>query len=354
MKQRVGLGKANLSADVRLVQALLNCCGRMPRRQPMASGLVTDGRFGPRTLNAIKAYQADRFGASDGVISPGRPTIRALAYESRIATSFFGLNNSISMPVRSTLIRDIPNPIDQIPLLPPPLIATNEDEERANAAFTLLPRTLAVAAKAVRIVDQARDLLRLKRDTPENRQALSLVAKHFTERKESADPLNVYIDFIYGIFVLAQNNLATRIAQAPMRGFFVGSKALQGPNAAAAMYWASAWTILPGVPVGGWVTLYPLWSQLSDQLKISIVIHELAHGFGFKENQPNSVNDYAYPHEPRYAPLPMGRRVYTAACYGTFAHDAAFGSPSMVRDYGHVEKFERSPFVSNAGTITDP
>ena len=67
----VGEGGQNDEADVRLVQELLNA--------KAGAGLDVDGKYGPKTLAAIKAFQEATFnGWSDGLIEPGQNTIKAL------------------------------------------------------------------------------------------------------------------------------------------------------------------------------------------------------------------------------------------------------------------------------------
>lgn len=71
----VGKGGANHVEDVRLVQSLLNAWLRPRGDTP----LTVDGVVGPRTEAAIRAFQQGVTGASDGLVSPGGPTMRALA-----------------------------------------------------------------------------------------------------------------------------------------------------------------------------------------------------------------------------------------------------------------------------------
>ena len=63
----VGPSQANLSADVTLVQTLLNQAG---------ASLTVDGGYGPMTEAAIVAYQGKTMGVAspDGVVGPGGPT----------------------------------------------------------------------------------------------------------------------------------------------------------------------------------------------------------------------------------------------------------------------------------------
>jgi len=70
----VGLGGRNRPEDVKAIQRLLN------RSLPGHPRLVEDGRVGPRTLQAINAFQSDRLGMRhpDGLVEPGERTHRGL------------------------------------------------------------------------------------------------------------------------------------------------------------------------------------------------------------------------------------------------------------------------------------
>lgn len=76
----VGLGARNDVADVRIVQMLLNL-----NRGVFAAGapfepLEVDGRIGPATIDAIKAYETGVMGlaGSDGLVAPGDATMGSL------------------------------------------------------------------------------------------------------------------------------------------------------------------------------------------------------------------------------------------------------------------------------------
>lgn len=67
----VGAGATNTPADVRVVQNLLN--------RATNSALAVDGDCGPRTREAITAFQAGFLRQPDGRIDPDGPTMRRLA-----------------------------------------------------------------------------------------------------------------------------------------------------------------------------------------------------------------------------------------------------------------------------------
>lgn len=75
----VGKNGINRDADVRTVQELL-------RAQKYDVGSV-DGIVGPRTINAITAFQGRFLHHPDGLISPGGPTWRRLAGDSITANT---------------------------------------------------------------------------------------------------------------------------------------------------------------------------------------------------------------------------------------------------------------------------
>jgi peptidoglycan hydrolase-like protein with peptidoglycan-binding domain len=70
----VGNGGFNNTADVKLVQMLLNNWLRKANKQP----LKVDGIIGPKTIKEITDYQRSFGGVIDGRIDPNGPTIKTL------------------------------------------------------------------------------------------------------------------------------------------------------------------------------------------------------------------------------------------------------------------------------------
>jgi murein endopeptidase len=71
IKKSVGLGGVNNTADVKVVQTLLNQIGDH-------AALVVNGTCGNDTIAAIKAFQSGFFSVPDGRIDPGGQTIKRL------------------------------------------------------------------------------------------------------------------------------------------------------------------------------------------------------------------------------------------------------------------------------------
>lgn len=72
------MGSANMLADVRIVQELLN---RVPRYEGgPEEPLVVDGRCGPILIAAIRKFQSEQFFQllEDGKVQPGKQTITRL------------------------------------------------------------------------------------------------------------------------------------------------------------------------------------------------------------------------------------------------------------------------------------
>jgi peptidoglycan hydrolase-like protein with peptidoglycan-binding domain len=72
----VGAGGRNLPTDVVTVQYLLNCVpaghgGPVPE-------LAVDGMAGPKTIAAIRKFQAAAFGWADGRVDPGGRSLKTL------------------------------------------------------------------------------------------------------------------------------------------------------------------------------------------------------------------------------------------------------------------------------------
>lgn len=76
IESSVGHNGQNVKSSVMTVQYLLNCV-------PAAQGgpepeLAVDGIVGPRTIAAIKRFQARKVGFADGRVDPGGKTLAAL------------------------------------------------------------------------------------------------------------------------------------------------------------------------------------------------------------------------------------------------------------------------------------
>jgi peptidoglycan hydrolase-like protein with peptidoglycan-binding domain len=81
----VGAGGTNKADDVKFIQTRLN-------RFPASDGgpappLVVDGLIGPKTLAAIRQFQAAHFGWQDGRVDPGGPTLVELTIDDVDTTS---------------------------------------------------------------------------------------------------------------------------------------------------------------------------------------------------------------------------------------------------------------------------
>lgn len=75
----VGTSGTNDVTDVMVFQSLFNL--NIPRfRQPRPTPLKVDGRIGPKTIKAIEAFEIGvmKLPASDGMLAPGDPTVKAL------------------------------------------------------------------------------------------------------------------------------------------------------------------------------------------------------------------------------------------------------------------------------------
>lgn len=91
----VGVGGSNRPADVRIVQRLLNARG-------FPSGPV-DGQFGPRTRQAIIAFQGTFMRRPDGLIEPGGITIRRLNEPISVPPEPISLTQLVPLPAASSL-----------------------------------------------------------------------------------------------------------------------------------------------------------------------------------------------------------------------------------------------------------
>jgi peptidoglycan hydrolase-like protein with peptidoglycan-binding domain len=156
----VGRNSTNNKADVVLIQRLLNAASTVID-SAVYSGKV-DGIYGPKTASAIAAYQRIRVGAVDGMISPGRVTIRHLALDARWGSTpkelTIGGNEAIDLDIQP---------------LPPGVTQDAQELARAKRAFGLLDTVIAMARRAVRTLTASRTT------DAAGIRALALVDKHF-------------------------------------------------------------------------------------------------------------------------------------------------------------------------------
>jgi peptidoglycan hydrolase-like protein with peptidoglycan-binding domain len=102
----VGHQGRNDIVDVRVVQRLLN-----DDIAQASTPLKVDGLMGPKTLAAIKAFQARATGGSDGRFDPNGPAIKKLA-DQHIKNVISGLN-----PELLTMLKGMPLSASQPPAL---------------------------------------------------------------------------------------------------------------------------------------------------------------------------------------------------------------------------------------------
>ena len=95
----VGRNGANHTGDTRFVQRLLNDAG---------AALTVDGLVGPKTIQAIEAFQGRNGIGADGRVDPGGGTLRAL-----VAGFWATLTSGTSVP---DLIVDGLKPLDDATL----------------------------------------------------------------------------------------------------------------------------------------------------------------------------------------------------------------------------------------------
>jgi peptidoglycan hydrolase FlgJ len=84
----IGPSRPNETDDVRLLQRLLNMASNTAG---FHTTLVEDGRFGPKTENAILAFQRTSFGdaGADGIVAPNGQTFHRLTTKSKVAVPAF-------------------------------------------------------------------------------------------------------------------------------------------------------------------------------------------------------------------------------------------------------------------------
>jgi peptidoglycan hydrolase-like protein with peptidoglycan-binding domain len=90
IQKSVGEGGINRPQDVGVVQTLLNLTSE--RKGTPKERLAVDGIVGPKTIAAIREYQAKFCKVADGLIDPGKETISRLNQ----TTPVYPSNNGVS------------------------------------------------------------------------------------------------------------------------------------------------------------------------------------------------------------------------------------------------------------------
>lgn len=115
----VGHGARNARSDVRLVQHLLN-----RHRTPRGALLKIDGIVGPRTMAAIRGFQANvvHLLPVDGRIDPGGPSFTALTTAPHSVTNLHAAAKT-GKAASSVSLKSKPSHPKAIPKVTPPVVA---------------------------------------------------------------------------------------------------------------------------------------------------------------------------------------------------------------------------------------
>ncbi len=294
----VGAMGANRLDDTKIVQTLLNACqatcaGSWPR-------LVVDGRVGPLTVAAIRAFQTAQFGTADGRVDPDQRTIARLNV---LATSLRRGGRASGTEAAG------PGTPPAGPILTP-LLAAGEAMPRAalwiGAAMARLSGLIPAAATAgghLSLLPSA---------------ATHAFITHFHLDQEPAATLSnlVRLSTVFGLMQIVLAN--------PSHYFTEGPATADSPFADAGM---------GGMHLrGNKITFRTHFAACGPNTRSAMLIHELAHFCGAHSEIrhfakefpfPNGTAQDGSPHD--YAQMTASEAMCNASSYAAFAIHCYFG-----------------------------
>jgi hypothetical protein len=387
LRQSVGAGGANGRPDVAAIQASLNGIPE-PLAGP-AVPLATDGLVGPKTLAAIRGFQAGWLDVRDGRIDPDGPTLACLnaaagAPSSRApgdlperatgpaAQAWGALGSAVVAATGFAAIRAAP----AAPGAPrrDPLILdiiramVRLDDLRDNVLFGVEMAMKAAVRMAERAFDYANLLVTPSRGLPgwnsrvaPNRLAFLLLAKHF--HLSEAEPNRALA-------------AATRVLEVARR---IHLRTISRRGAFGVLFdqsdrYISNFRLRPGdigaaynVGLGGAdrptplrhngdrsdrIYLTPLWDLGDSTWKQCALIHELTHFVG---GISPGIDDHAYAYQAHYAGLVPSVRLRNTDCYVLYLAERYHGTVSAANARSiEARTMGNFPFVEAGGEVILP
>lgn len=333
----VGKGGRNLTADVMLVQRLLNDVP--PDKGGAQPQLEVDGIVGPLTLGAISKFQRT-LGFSDGRVDPGGPTIARLEL-------LAGANSDVADALKK-----------KPPSAPQPGSAGNSIQAqtiRRQIVISVMPDARRAIEKTLLELDQIRLRIQLagKPLLPASKSE-RVLNSHFATAALPGSALRSSLFFIQATFANMKAMLDGR------KGFFGGNpfganiveadpipppppKDLRNafaysPNQTGDKKRQARLGVSPS-------RLYftSLIDGRSRDFFLYALMHELAH-FVDAENAA-AIRDHAYGHDDRYLTLPHPLRKLNADCYGLLAFEFFAGNVRLAQIYPKLRVIEIDPVV---------
>lgn len=390
LARSVGAGGANSRSEVAAVQASLNGIPG-PLSGPEVP-LATDGLVGPRTLAAIRRFQAGWIDVTDGRIDPGGPTLACLnaavgAPSARsagdlparatgpAARSWGALGSAVIAATGFAAIRAAPAaaPAAGAPNRDPLILdiiraMIRLDDLRDNVLFGVEMTMKAAVRMAERAFDYANILVTPTRGLPgwnsreaPNRLAFLLLAKHFY--LSEAEPARALA-------------AATRVLEVARR---IHLRTISRRGAFGAVHdqsdrYISNFRLRPGeigaaynVGLGGAdrpvppirtadrtdrIYLTPLWDLGDTTWKQCALIHELVHFVG---GMSPGIDDHAYADQAHYPNLVPPQRLRNTDCHTLYLAERYHGTVSAAKARGiDATKMGNFPFVEAGGAVILP
>lgn len=294
----VGIGGQNRTADVILVQQLLNIT-RSVSLSAGQSSLKTDGIAGPLTIAAISRLQKTALGFSDGRVDPGGQTLNRL--------------NVMAPPASLVQLAASPGQA----LVGAPLVAARMSP--LQAAMEAVPRARVWVGAAQAQLGGLRQALIQSGGIVFLPQVFSVVNTHFHLDRDSTNLLS-NLDRINRVFSRISSMLTD-----PNRFFREGASTAKSKFADAQ---AGGFSSSNASDVVTFRTEYPDCGQMC---RTAMIIHEGAHYCG----GPGEIIHFAHEFpkfngEPQdggtnnYANMPTSEAIRNAASYAAFAIHATF------------------------------
>jgi hypothetical protein len=388
LARSVGAGGANARSEVAAIQSALNGIpGSLAGPEPP---LATDGLIGPKTLAAIRGFQAGWLDVRDGRIDPGGPTLACLnaavgAPSARApgdlparatgpaARAWGALGSAVIGATGFAALRAAPGALPGAPRRDPLILdiiraMVRLDDLRDNVLFGVEMAMKAAVRMAERAFDYANLLVTPSRGLPgwndreaANRLAFLLLAKHF--HLSEAEPSRALA-------------AATRVLEVARR---IHLRTISRRGAFGVLHdqsdrYISNFRLRPGdigaaynIGLGGadrpnplhhngdrsdHIYLTPLWDRGDSTWKQCTLIHELAHFVG---GISPGIDDHAYAFQAHYPTLVPSLRLRNTDCYALYLAERYHGTVAAARGRDiDPRKMGNFPFVEAGGNVVLP
>jgi hypothetical protein len=359
-KSAVGIKCSNDSNDVAIVQQLL-------RHASIALGSSVDpgradGIYGQKTAAAIKEYQLLRFKTFDGVISPGKSTIRQLAMDGKRGS---GMTLGMQPDRGSFGGAAAAAPLSKELKVFTGAELLDAEKKWSKKAYDSLDNVISMANQALYVITCATN----SSDRYVKAAARSLLMKHFTADSvfSSYGSVSTHIHYISDIFrsVIFDANRRKKLDTA--NGNFLGVEKIIRPDEngmPSDKYIAETrnggYFLTPEDPI----TLGPYFDNFTnDHMIAGTILHELIHFIGRplstikpdKEILPKNrlfMGDDLYPKDADYNGASTNRRISVPSPYELFAMEARAGTSLVKLRYDSpnaLKALARDPQIDPSG-----